>query len=182
MYAGLSEPQVCCDPLGSDKALTLEQKQQVEVLAKAKVFDKATLPSGVRAHRFLNKPSRVCSLDCRAAGLLPALTVVTGCQDLPGFTCQTWDLRAWLLSPLWYVRQQWGSATGDTSRATAVQIKLSCITKDISGTVRRQILATHCVFQDHSCALDSDFLLLRSRWGHALAVGRDVAVRNSYRK
>lgn len=77
MQAELSEPHVCCDPLGSDKALTLEWKQQVEVLAKAKVFGKATLPLGIGVRCFLNKPGRVCSLNCTAAGLLPALAVVT---------------------------------------------------------------------------------------------------------
>lgn len=122
MYAGLSEPQVCCDPLGSDKALTLGWRQQVEVLGKAKVFGKATLPSGVRVHCFLNKPSHVCSLNCTAAGLLPALAVVTGLRK----TCQASHARreTCVLDSclrLWYVRQRRGSAAGDTSRATAVQ-------------------------------------------------------------
>lgn len=31
MYAGLSKPQVCCDPLSSEEALTLKWREQVEV-------------------------------------------------------------------------------------------------------------------------------------------------------
>lgn len=39
-----------------------------------------------------------------------------------------------------------------------------------------QIVATHCVAQDHSCTLDLRFLLLRTRPGHALTAGRNRSI------
>lgn len=45
-----------------------------------------------------------------------------------------------------------------------------------------QIVATYCVAQDHSCVLDSRFLLLRSRTGHALAAGVDGVYQEQLQK
>lgn len=85
MYAGLSEPQVCCDPSRFRAGINPGMEAAGGgVLAKAKVFGKATLPSGVGVRCFLDKPGRVCSVNCTAAGLLPALAGVTRLHK----TCQ----------------------------------------------------------------------------------------------
>lgn len=172
-------------PLGSEQALTLGWKQQVEgFLPKPRCLAKPLFPRESECVVSWTSPAVFAQLIVQLQVCFQLLLVSPVCirparPHMP-------DMRPECLAPV--PASGTSGSDGGVPQVTPAE-PLPCKRafmhhwrRKWHSQARRQIVATHCVSQDHSCTLDSDFPLLRSRWGHALAAGRDVSVRNSYRK